>query len=210
MKGNIKNENKMNTFFTADLHLGHANIIKYCNRPFRSVEEMDSTIINNWNSVVTPDDYVYILGDLSFNDHLNYLHRLNGKKALIIGNHDKLSIGARQTYTFITPLTDIRHEGQRITLCHYPMLAWNGSFHGSWHLYGHVHGNSIEQEYKYSCDVGTDIWNYFPVSFETIKKKMATKVQEFDFNSQEAQAARNDIRDTRRSTQSDENQTYLD
>lgn len=200
----------METFFTADLHLGHANIIKYCQRPFGSVREMDKTLIDNWNSVVTPEDLVYVLGDLSMGDHMKYLPKLNGKKALIIGNHDYLTDKAKKEYEFITPLTDIRIKAKRITLCHYPMLAWNGSFHGSWHLYGHVHGNSIEYGFKNACDVGVDVWDYFPVSFDAIKNKMATKVQEFDFDNQEAQAARNDVRDTRRNEQLETNLTYLD
>ena len=68
-------------FFTADLHLGHKNIIKYCNRPFSSLKDMDETIINNWNSVVGKNDTVYALGDLVFGFHKyeKYLNQLNGK-----------------------------------------------------------------------------------------------------------------------------------
>ena len=79
------------TFITSDLHLGHSNIISLCNRPFRDVEEMNDTIINNWNSVVKSGDTVYVLGDFSFKGKgvHDYLNRLNGDIILIKGNHDK-------------------------------------------------------------------------------------------------------------------------
>ncbi|OUN81344.1 hypothetical protein B5G06_10770 [Flavonifractor sp. An52] len=51
-------------FFTSDLHLGHENCIRLCNRPFSSIEEMDETLIENWNRKITGKDTVYILGDL--------------------------------------------------------------------------------------------------------------------------------------------------
>jgi len=79
-------------FFIADMHLGHANIIKHCDRPFSSVEEMDEHLISAWNKSVRPNDSVYILGDLIFRSTASpdsYLSRLRGKKHLILGNHDK-------------------------------------------------------------------------------------------------------------------------
>ena len=79
-------------YFTSDLHLGHANAIKLCRRPFSCVEEMDETLIANWNERVTNGDTVYILGDLLFRNQTpteSYLDRLKGKKHLITGNHDR-------------------------------------------------------------------------------------------------------------------------
>lgn len=71
----------MNTFFTADTHFGHNNIIKYVNRPFNSVEEMDEQLISNWNSKVTHEDTIYHLGDFAFSKTPEkYFYRLNGKK----------------------------------------------------------------------------------------------------------------------------------
>ena len=78
--------------FTSDLHLGHKNILKLCNRPFSSIEEMDAVLIENWNRKVHKNDQVYILGDLMYrNEKLpeEYLRQLNGKKHLITGNHDR-------------------------------------------------------------------------------------------------------------------------
>ena len=79
-------------FYTSDLHLGHANIIRHCNRPFASVEDMDEALIGNWNAKVTDGDTVHILGDLMFRNSCpseEYLSRLKGKKHLVVGNHDK-------------------------------------------------------------------------------------------------------------------------
>lgn len=79
-------------FFTADLHFGHARIIELCSRPFASTDEMDEALIANWNAVVTdPDDLVWVLGDYTLGNRqraLGYLEQLNGRKNLVIGNHD--------------------------------------------------------------------------------------------------------------------------
>ncbi len=82
----------MTTWFTSDTHFGHENIIKYCDRPFGSVDEMNKTIIRNWNSYVAPEDIVYHLGDVALGqitDSLNCVSALNGHKILVLGNHDR-------------------------------------------------------------------------------------------------------------------------
>lgn len=76
-----------NIFFTSDTHFGHANIIKYCGRPYKTARDMDEGLIKNWNDTVRPDDLVYHLGDFSFQSD-QYVHRLNGKIILVKGNHD--------------------------------------------------------------------------------------------------------------------------
>ena len=79
------------TFFTSDLHFGHARIIELCGRPFASADEMDRALIARWNDVVAPEDTVWVLGDYALgNRHraLGYLPELNGRKLLVIGNHD--------------------------------------------------------------------------------------------------------------------------
>jgi len=84
-----------NIYTIADTHLGHKNIIKYCNRPFKSVEEMDNTIINNWNNIVSKDDIIYHCGDFAFGTKeqiINYAKQLNGYIILIRGNHERSSI----------------------------------------------------------------------------------------------------------------------
>lgn len=188
----------MKTFFTSDTHFGHANIIKYCNRPFASVEEMDNTLIHNWNAVVRPEDTVYHLGDFAVGGGpaAPYLRRLNGTIYFCLGNHDKrlrfikayLDIELELQDHFaesylnddkvkfgIPYLREVTVEKQDIVLCHYAMKVWNGSHKGSWQLYGHSHGTLPDDPNALSCDVGVDCWNYFPVSMDQLRDKMKTK-----------------------------------
>lgn len=170
-------------YFTSDLHLGHKNIIKLCNRPFESVEEMDSVLIDNFNKRVKKNDNVYIIGDLIWEGAFaeNYLSKLNGKKFLIIGNHDAkwLKKGDYKSYfELITPYLEINSNGHIITLCHYPMLEWknsrkNGSTKLGYLIYGHVHSNIRELYGQLYCfnnalNAGVDINNYIPVTFQEL------------------------------------------
>lgn len=105
-------------FFTSDLHLGHENCIRLCNRPFSSIEEMDETLIENWNHKVTGKDTVYILGDLIYRSQKppeEYLRRLRGKKHLILGNHDRGWIRSCQTEQFFESVNNLLYvaDGKR-------------------------------------------------------------------------------------------------
>ena len=91
----------MNKFFTSDHHFYHRNVIGYCNRPFKTVEEMNKVFIDNWNKVVNDIDEVYYLGDFSFgtiDQTKELLSVLKGKKYLIIGSHDKQSISCKNLF----------------------------------------------------------------------------------------------------------------
>lgn len=169
----------MNTFFTSDTHFGHVNIIKYCKRPFSSVEEMDNTLVRNWNAIVRPEDTVYHLGDFAVGGGpaTPYLRRLSGNIYFCRGNHDKRLINY-YSYDFdssVPYLRELTVEKQEIVLCHYAMKVWNGSHKGHWQLYGHSHGTLPDDPNSLSCDVGVDCWNYFPVSMDQLRDKMKTK-----------------------------------
>lgn len=141
-----------NTFVTSDVHFGHNNIIKYCNRPFQNSDEMDITIINNWNKIVNPDDEVYILGDFALikaeNDKLKFnrlcflTNSLNGNKHLLFGNHDYfldddyINAGFKDVYHGILEINLSYHYW---VMCHYQMVSWNNSSKGAYHLFGHEH-----------------------------------------------------------------------
>lgn len=168
-------------YYTSDLHLGHANIIRLCNRPFENVEEMDKAIIDNFNQVVNSNDDVYILGDVIYKSGKRpeeYLRQLNGKKHLIVGNHDGTILkNSESTFKYletINKLATIQDEGHQVILCHYPMAEWEGFFRGSIHLYGHVHNNEenaarkIMKNIPNAFNVGVDIWDFKPVTLKEI------------------------------------------
>lgn len=175
-------------FFTSDLHLFHKNVIKHANRPFADVEEMNESLVNNWNSKVSERDVTFVIGDVSFGpigDTVALLKRMNGDKVLIRGNHDKALLRRPEfqgCFLSIENLLEIDvhdkdalHEKQRIVMCHYAMKVWNKSHYGAWHLYGHSHGTLPEDPNSLSFDVGVDCSNYSPLSYEEVKAKMAKK-----------------------------------
>lgn len=166
----------MTIWFTSDTHYGHANIMKYSNRPFSSVKEMDESMIARWNSRVAPGDTVYHLGDFAFAKRREtveaILQRLQGNKFLILGNHDKDSVRKAQGFVQITPHKEIKVGDQKIVLNHYAMKVWNRSHHGAWQLYGHSHGTLPNDPGKMHFDVGVDCWNYCPISFEQVAEEM--------------------------------------
>lgn len=163
----------MTTFFTADLHLGHANIIGLCKRPFADVREMDKQIVDRWNSVVQPEDVVWVLGDFAFRNERaaeNYLKVLNGTKHLVIGNHDSEGTMTAPGWASIQPYAEIAEASRKIVLCHYPMRVWNGSHRDSWMLYGHVHGRL--KPARNTLDVGADANDFTPLSLSQITECM--------------------------------------
>ena len=132
-------------FYISDLHLGHANVIKFDNRPFKNLEEMHNTIITNWNNTVTNEDTVYILGDFCWGVDSawpQYLEQLKGKKVLIQGNHDikNPSKQIKKYFLDIKPYKEITDKGRRVIMCHYPMPMYRGAYNKDiYMLYGHVH-----------------------------------------------------------------------
>lgn len=171
-------------WFTADYHLSHKNIIKYCNRPFSDVEDMDNTILENLKTCVKPNDTLYFLGDLSFNteDVIMFFESLKDIKVhYITGNHDSNNIIklAKQYCESVSQIKDIKIEEQSITLCHYSMRVWHKSHFNSWQLYGHSHAKLTPIGKQH--DVGIDNNKFFPVSFDDLVKIMDNKPNNFNF-----------------------------
>ena len=161
-----------NIWFTSDTHFDHANIIKYCNRPFSHKDEMNETMVQNWNSVVGHNDTIYHIGDFSFSkDPGKFFHRLNGKKILIKGNHDK-QITTRLFLGLVYDYYELKIDGKFIVLCHYAFKVFNKSHHGALNLFGHSHGTLSENTQQ--IDVGVDRWNFTPVNLEQIEERMKT------------------------------------
>src|SRR5512135_1658657 len=142
---------RMDQWFISDTHFGHANIIRYSNRPYKDVDEMNEMMIQEWNKLVKPGDLVYHNGDFAFlpTDKLEkLLRRLSGSIHLVLGNHDKDIIKNRNQLLKQGKLATIQHynelnvDGQKIILFHYGCRVWNKSHHGSILLYCHSHGGS--------------------------------------------------------------------
>ena len=174
----------MTTHFTSDTHYFHDNVIKYCDRPFSSTEEMNETMIQNWNSVVKDSDVVYHLGDFSIDSHGKeknlkkekdirvVYNRLHGKKILIYGNHDVVFLDLyRDLFIEVLPYKEIRIDNKIWVLFHYPIEEWNGSHGGKgYHLHGHTHSKSTFKHGRF--DVGVDSNKFLPINLEEIKIKL--------------------------------------
>ena len=162
-------------WFSADEHYGHSNIIKYCNRPFSSAEEMNATMIENHNKLVGGGDCTVHVGDFSFCDErktLDIIAQLNGSHIFIRGSHDGWLKGQHQ-YSKSKQIWTKKVHGQMICCCHYAMRVWPQSHYGSWHLYGHSHG-LLKGQHGKSMDVGVDCWGFRPLSFNEVKRYMQT------------------------------------
>jgi len=178
-----------NVFFTSDTHFGHRNVIKYNNRPFETVEEMDDAIIERWNSRVEPGDIVFHLGDFAMACSPMYLKdimdRLNGKIILINGSHDhgELFESVRDRFTAIYERYVYRKHDPFIVLDHYAGFVWPYSHYGSWQLFGHSHGGLK----KYwmglgkQFDVGVDNYKFTPLSINDVERQMEELPKNFNF-----------------------------
>lgn len=196
-KLHIKLRQKQNLYFTSDLHFGHRNVIRFCNRPFENEKEMGEKLIENWNNTVSNDDIVFVLGDTFwFNDSRSIkkvLSRLNGETIYILpGNHCDFSAYHRITDDERIVLCDdvvvlwLESEGYpmkgwerkiyELWMCHYPMMTWPHRENGALQLFGHIHSkiesrDGVDQDLPLhwnQIDVGCDRWDYTPVSFETL------------------------------------------
>ena len=170
----------MATFFTADTHFGHENVIKHSRRPFADVDEMNAALRQNWNARVTDKDDIYIMGDFFYKGSggpTQIIKQLNGRKHLIRGNHDGRYLkdaAFREQFVEIVDLLNLNVDGKHIILCHYPIAEWPRYFQGSWHIHGHIHnrrGETFEflRTKERALNAGADITHFSPVTFDELK-----------------------------------------
>ena len=179
-------------YVTSDLHFGHNRQFIYGPRGFSSVQENDETIIERWNSVVTPEDEVYILGDLMLNDNahgIECLKRLNGTKYFVRGNHDTdtrvdLYMDEQEAdIAFAGDACYLRYKGYHFYLSHYPTLTGNLEKESlkqmTCNLYGHTHQKTnFYEDRPYMYHVGVDSHDCYPVSLDQVIADMTAKVEE--------------------------------
>lgn len=185
---------KQKIFFTSDLHFNHAAIMKFCNRPFASVEEMNEKLIENWNNVVGEKDIVFDLGDVCFKNKWDCLDQLNGKHYLIYGNHDESLLRYpefKSKFQTVQAQQKLLIDGRCVYLNHYPFLCYAGTYRKEsdavYALSGHVHVTKFDNTGKdferlqylfpYQYDVGVDFNDYRPISWEEVKNKITTQVK---------------------------------
>lgn len=171
----------MTNWYTADPHFGHENVIKFCDRPFRSASHMDAVLLQNLQAMVRPEDTLWIIGDFAYGPKAkdpDWLRKLFAKlpgaeKHLIVGNHD-LEPTLALPWTSVQHLAEVRDgpHNQAHTLCHYPMLTWNHARRGALQIFGHVHNNWLGS--RNSVNAGVDVWDYFPVRFEDLARRART------------------------------------
>ena len=187
----------MTTWFTADHHFGHHNIIDYCSRPFTDVSAMNDALVQNWNDEVSPGDTVWVVGDFALgkiSETLPIAGGLNGRKILVAGNHDrcwfghgKRSDGWTERYLdagfeeVIQGSTHVEIDGQRVLLCHFPYRGDSQDQDrfadarpvdkGEWLLHGHVHDRWLQRGRM--VNVGVDATCFRPMSADTVAAKIA-------------------------------------
>lgn len=196
LKPLVLNSSDVNIWFTSDLHFGHKNILKFCSRPWKSIEEMDEGLIKNWNSVVGKDDIIFNLGDFAFAPDRKWkeiLGRLNGHHYLILGNHDITrwpGDSIMKLFKRVEHQMILKIDGRTVYLNHYPYLCYGGSWRGPenavYALHGHTHllktensGKDFERmsnTFPYQYDVGVDFNNYKPISWEKVCEKITFQV----------------------------------
>ncbi len=164
-------------FITSDLHLGNLRVIEYCKRPFLNVEEMNKTLIDNWNKTINNNDIVYFLGDLGYDDEESkpaeyWLKQLNGNIIFIKGNHDITNKNKlHDTY-------NLKYKGYNFLLIHDVDNVpenWN-----DWVIYGHFHNSNLEK-YPFidiknkRINIGIDLTDFYPINMNNLIKKIRFK-----------------------------------
>lgn len=187
----LKNESikRMIDFFYSDPHLGHANIIKYCDRPFSDVHEMNKELTRRYNAVVRSDDTVFWLGDCCFKGHERIIEKFNGRKILIVGNHDR-SDAKMSSFGFeiVTQEAVMNIGGITCRLSHYPYLndEINQGGKPNRHIekrpkknkdeiliHGHNH-STVKITSPTSISVGVDAWDFSPAFYSEVEHLVKT------------------------------------
>jgi len=178
------------TYFISDSHFSHENMItKFKDkdgnpaRDFKSVEEMDETMVANWNKRVGPEDKIYHLGDIAFsNPNLQILHRLNGRKILIKGNHDMLGLNRYREHFEDVRAYKVHKEktGLTVIFSHIPihpdcMTRFHMNVHGHLHL-NHILKPNGEFDNRY-FNISVEQINYTPITLEEISHKARRRMQ---------------------------------
>lgn len=193
-------------FFTSDLHFGHRNIMRHCPKRLEicgasdvdDITTHDKWLIDLWNGTVDKKDVVYMLGDFSFkspDDTKKLLEKLNGKKFLILGNHDKSSQHLNSYFEQITQIKEFSFKGSvypfidgvfNVCMSHYPMLDWPDKQKGSVMIHGHCHGkmdevNELSEDLRVDIGIDGEFANYQFISLEQLYNAFIAKKENISY-----------------------------
>lgn len=182
-KESIVKAKKSKIWFSSDHHFGHQNIIKYCKRPFKDVTEMDEKLISNWNECVSKDDEVYYLGDFCFYKDIDVvkklLKNLNGKKHLILGNHEdtfKVNSWVSAGFYSVHTSLSLTHLGHKLYLAHTPESKKQLGLSDVIFIHGHVHNNTpaiyVDDSREIIVNVCVENWSYRPIEINELFEKV--------------------------------------
>ena len=163
----------MSLHFIADLHFGHKNAVDKWRTEFSCIEEHDQTIVDNWNRQVHKQDTVFVLGDVVWNyEALDLLSTMNGKKKLLMGNHDEMKTAAYMKY--FSHIYGCYQWNHHIILTHIPVHPMNME-RFPYNIHGHTHGSIVEDDPRYVC-VSCEQVNYTPISWDELQTKHKLEV----------------------------------
>ena len=163
-------------YYIGDTHFGDKRVMELAGRPYCSTEEMDGDIMRKWNERVKADDTVYILGDVAFDDDsAQIIEKLQGRKILLLGNHDEvLSLNTLRKFDCVKTIDTISDCYRSVCLCHYPLLSYNNSVYGGYHVFGHIHNNTndiayhLQLQLSNSFNCGADVIGFTPRTLDEL------------------------------------------
>ena len=178
---NLGDYNIKDMFVGSDYHYNHDNVIKFDQRPYNNVKLMNEDLIKQHNSITDDKSLTFLIGDIamgkSVSEVVSYLHRMNGKKILIKGNHDfgfLKDSSFRNCFELIENYYAPSIEGTKVVMFHYPIWEWDKIHRGAIHLHGHTHKNIMPIPGKI-LNVGIMNNNYIPFRMTDIFKRMEHK-----------------------------------
>lgn len=162
-------------FLTSDHHFGHTNVIKFCGRPFESMEEQNEQLVANWNAVVSPEDLVYHLGDITLwcgDSVAPILDALNGEIVLIRGNHDRGSVAQLPRFSSVHKELYVTIDDRPFMLRHKPYSREEVEEMRAFHpdiimTHGHTHGE-FGRFHDDQVDVSVELWDYRPIEVKNL------------------------------------------
>jgi calcineurin-like phosphoesterase family protein len=169
-QGCRRREAGLTIFFTSDTHFGHGGALGLYRRPFHTVADMDAGLIEQWNAAVGATDEIWHLGDFAIRQKATrvdeLLERLNGTKHLVVGNNDRPEVTSASGWASVQPYAELALDDRLVILCHYAFRTWRRMDQGAINLHGHSHGRLTLLPRQW--DVGVDVWNFRPVTLDTI------------------------------------------